>query len=343
MKETDLQRIGHFHGQLLTAHDLQDDVDNESRLRGLHMRAVHNSWGVAIGYTVTLPAANVVSIGPGVAYNCYGQEIISARAIGVGLPPAPSQSQADAWLFDLVIRYRMREDSRPGRDCLAPGLSPRAEQPVWRWRFAGDAASDAVVTPARPEPLRLGEEIPLARFVVSASGIVSGPDFSERCHAQGLVRPHIAGGQHIGELVYVEEQFAFSLKVDTAAAGFSRTPYYFARLTLSGILDTITDPQIVVLLRRLIGPFITIRDPRRKSFHLDVRFALSGTNVRGASFAGDVFPSPFSAEVNWVGIEANTGCPPPPLPFFFFPFLTPQLTGLSTVGGGVFTSGGFNL
>jgi hypothetical protein len=341
MKETDLQRIAHFHGQLLAAHDLQDDVDNESRLRGLHMRAVHNSWGVAIGYTVTLPAANLVSIGPGVAYDCHGQEIISARGIGVGLPPAPSQSQADAWLFDLVIRYRLREDSRPGRDCLAPGLSPREEQPVLRWRFAGDAASDAGVTPARPAPLRLGEEIPLARFVVSASGVVSGPDFSERRHAQGLVRPHIAGDQHFGELVYVEEQLAFSLKVDTAAAGFSRIPHYFARLTLPGILDVTTDPNIARSLRSLLGPFVTIRSPGRKSFHLDVRFASSGMNASGAPFAGDVFS--WSAEVNWVGIEANAGCPPPPLPFFFFMYFTPQLPGFSTAGGGVFTSGGFNL
>ena len=44
-----LQRIAYHEGQLLSARDLGDDAAYESRLRGLHVRGLHNTWGVAPG------------------------------------------------------------------------------------------------------------------------------------------------------------------------------------------------------------------------------------------------------------------------------------------------------
>ena len=340
------QRIRYFDGQLLTARDLQDDVAYEARMRGLHVRALHNTWGVALGFEVTVQNSSVVKVSPGIAYDCRGREIFSARNLLVGPPPRPLGSQVNAWLFDLVLRYD--EGSERGRTdsvICTDGVNPGEERPLWRWRFAGDAVGFTPTSNAPAEPLRLGEEIPLARFVIQPDEPRIGPpDFTERRSAQGLVRPHIADGQVQQPLLPHPDgnELSFTLTVNTSAGGFNQTPFYFARITIPLLLDLAQQGgQNAELLRRLLGPFVTIRTASRQSFILDIRFALSfprdrvtlsrETPVRFAflqrATGGE---NGLSAIVNWVGLEPTGGCPPSPLAFPFFLFFFP--TFVNTAG-----------
>lgn len=339
---TDSRRIGYFEGQLLTAHDLQDDVAYEARMRGLHVRALHNTWGVALGFSVARKAGNVVEISPGVAYDCHGREIVSSRTLNIGRPPRPSHSRADAWLYDLLIRYREPETrGNAGVNCPG-GLSPGEEQPLWRWRFAGDA-DQAENGGAAPEEMRLGEEVPLARFRITAQGELDPPDFSVRYSAQGLVRPHIASGSVETALTFNEEQAAYTIAVDTAAAGFSSVPFYFAAIYVPAVLAFPTTSRFT-----FAGPFLTVRAPARTRFLLDVRLGLAtgfddvgltaGAVVRRAASAVATAVATAAvppATVTWLGIEPVGGCAPPlqltPLLFYLPPIF--QLVAMSTAPG----------
>jgi hypothetical protein len=334
------QRIRYYGDQLLKADDLQDDVAYEARMRELHVRTVHNTWGVALGFEIDVSEdGDAVLIGPGIAYNCSGRELISVRTLGIGLPAPPTGSQADAWWFDLVINYRETADLLAGRSaherCLGTGISPTEEQPTWCWYFAGDVTAEP--PPALAEDIRLGDQVPLARFKIAAPldggrmKLAGKPDLSIRRNAQGLVRPHIAGGHFEGTFQYEPQQRAASLWVDTKAGGFSQAPRYFASLASHPLLAETDadapDPEYLAVLRLLLGPFLAIRAPSRDGFTLDVRFALSPfremlatTELANMAMVEEstaaiskVLASrvDLHASVYWLGIESVGGCPPP--------------------------------
>src|SRR3954465_11706168 len=96
-------RLRHVDGELLRRRDLADEAAAETDRRGLHVRAVHDTWGVALGYEVGL-ASDVMTVGPGVAYDCAGQEIVAVQ--GTKLPPPaapPGLAVGVSFAFDLVV------------------------------------------------------------------------------------------------------------------------------------------------------------------------------------------------------------------------------------------------
>src|SRR5262245_6685655 len=100
------QRLSHHTGQLLTARDLQDDVNYDARMRGLHVRALHGVWGIALGFEVLAsgdPKSLVVT--QGMAYDCAGREIVMSDTLQIQVDHVSANTPADAWWFDLLIRY----------------------------------------------------------------------------------------------------------------------------------------------------------------------------------------------------------------------------------------------
>lgn len=300
-------RISFFDGTRLDALDLRDLAQNQSRLRGLHVRASHNTWGVAIGFAVTRPSPQLLRIGPGLAYDAHGREIVSTETLDLGAPVLPSED-ADAWWFDLVISYdeTLGED-RFGSGCLtAPGA---IERPRWRWCYVSPAVEG--VEPPLAATVRLGRDVPLVRCRISREGIDPDLDFSLRRQAQGAVRPHVAGGQIGRSMNFDSALAAFTTTIDASAGGFNQTPFYFAQATLPGLLTTTESEQEL----RVGGPFVSIRAPSRTSFQVDIRlvalrndeptFSASSVTVT----VGDQARLP--AIITWTGIEPNGGCPPP--------------------------------
>lgn len=345
-----LQRIAYYEGQLLASSDLQDDTGHESQLRGLHVRAMHNTWGVALGYEVGVDdSRTAVTVGPGIAYDCRGREVLSARTLALGLPTPPQGDDEGPWIYDLVIHYKSLEDLMGQQEllmtCLAPiadpgqeqvewcgsseeddgretepeapsqNFRPKEERPGWLWHLAQNEYE------LSPE-VRLGEEIPLARFRVKKADqspggyVLSKPDFSFRRSAQGLVRPHIASGRAKATVNPNESQLAFTVNVDTSEGGFNQTPFYFASLIenpLFTLAEEILEESPERILRLVLGPFINIRDAGRTSFKLDIRYAVPRGIHSTAGMALLDVDAGLPVKANWLGIEPVGGCPPEPI------------------------------
>jgi hypothetical protein len=97
---------------LLRARDLSAEVENEAARRTAHLRAVHDTWGVVLGFSLR-GTSRAVEVGPGFGYDRCGRELVSAAAVLVPKPATDGR-------YDLALglgcglEYRWRE---PGRAC----------------------------------------------------------------------------------------------------------------------------------------------------------------------------------------------------------------------------------
>lgn len=101
-------------GELLRAADLSAGLSVEAWRWAAHLRLVHRTWGVALGFELeALSDEPAVAIGPGLGYDCHGTEIMSPARVVLALPFQLPEA-------DLVVsercgpRFRWRE---PGRAC----------------------------------------------------------------------------------------------------------------------------------------------------------------------------------------------------------------------------------
>lgn len=319
-------RVRYYDGQLLAACDLRDGVDYEGRLRGLHVRALHGVWGIAMGYEVT-PARDgkSISVSQGMAYDCSGREIIMSATLPLDVPQPPRGSNAQAWWFDLLIRYDDREASAngsfSGRPCSEIGLGSPRERLAWRWSYAGDAPTPFVKPAGFADGVRLGEEIPLARVRVTSQKVFSDLDLAVRRVARSLARPHISGGQvRQGSVAIQGSPWHWTAWINTLSGGFNTgRPMYFVNLTdhpwlsQSSGFANFTNELPLKFKRQLLGPFITISAPSRVGFTLDVRMATANIDVFDSmpAAAHRAVGLNLPVAVNWLGIEPVSGCQPP--------------------------------
>lgn len=330
-KANGTSRVRYYDGQRLAGQDLRDDVDYAARMRELHVQALHGVWGISLGYEV-IPAKDKksVNVTQGVAYDCSGREILLSATLPLDVPQAPRESTAQAWWFDLLIRYDDHETAASGyianRPCpeTTPNL-PRARL-AWRWSYAGDAPTPFITPVGFADDVRLGEEIPLARVRVMRQGEFAELDLSVRRVARGLVRPHISGGQvRRGSVAIQGSPWHWTVWINTSSGGFNtETPIYFASLVDHPWLSHNSDFAAITSelpldddhKRQLFGPFITIKAPSRAGFILDVRMATINININinifesmpGATHRSVGLTLPVA--VNWLGIEPVTGCQP---------------------------------
>lgn len=311
-----LRRIEHSLGELLRAVDMRDSVAYDTRLRELHVRGLHRTWGVALGFATLLVrgAKAVVIVGPGLAYDCSGREIVSSEGVALALPEAPPAG-APPRAYDLVVSWRRLEPAGPGPTPCQKASSLQREQADIRWWLAGEVSGDAPL-PVAPGA-RLGEGIPLARLVVASDTGPADLDLSVRRSAQGLVRPHIAGDRlRAGTLPVTGSPAAWSVEVDTSSGGFSSVPSYFAMLVdhpfgdRSGFASSLADTgDDGALATGLLGPFVAIRSPQLRGFTLEVRAAQPGSGILGPELRRPALTT-LPVSVDWIGIEPVTGCPP---------------------------------
>lgn len=319
-------RVCYYGGQLLATTDLRDDVDYEARMRGLHVRALHGVWGIALGYEI-FPTANkkVISVTQGMAYDCSGREIVMSTTLLVDNPQPPRGSTAPAWWFDLLIRYDDRESAEKGADrvraCPGSDSNLPTERIAWRWSYSGEALASDEKPVCFADDVRLGEEIPLVRVRVTKLGEIADLDYTVRRVAQGLSRPHIAGGTvGQGKVTIQGSPWHWTARIDTSSGGFNTwNPHYLVSLgdhpwlSPSSGFAFLTNQLSFEHKRSLLGPFITIQTPFRTGFTLDVRMATSNSD------AFDSFPAAthqsvdlnLPVAVNWLGVEPMSGCQPP--------------------------------
>ena len=333
------ERVRHFQGQRVLARDLADEYANADSLRSLHVIGLHDTWGIAVGLEAYVGPDGGFIVGPGLAYDVFGREIVVASPVFVA---SPTSSQPGVAETDWVLCLTRDEEIDQG-SCSDERQSTTAPEILWR-------QLDAV---------KLGIEVPLLSARIGSESVVR-PGAEVRRYTERQARPRIASGvtpaaqrwslwtQTAGEQTYLR---GVETLVETTSAGFVRTPHYIAMLhanpqTVSGgwlsprsrtrIFGHVADATPLGFVYRLriifadapIGVMqpqahddpnagevdlhgVGERAPGARSSASSPSEAISSESVRGTF--GDRtdfsrFPMPF--RVAWAGVEPLAGCGP---------------------------------
>jgi hypothetical protein len=297
--EIPFDRITYRDGQLLTALDLGDEHRREMRLRRLHSRYLHETWGIALGFEIRQEGAGAVVVGPGYAVDSMGRDLLLAEGLHLPVPNVPEQET-----FVLTMSYQentaLCRCSTHVHLCPGNGLDPCAERPRFAW--------------LRQDEVRFGPHVPLVQVAVLQGVIQGGLDFRVRRNARALVRPHTGwGATEPGRTewrnwqVRVRMPLGSEAVVNTAEAGFTSTPHYFALLhgsiALGGLMDG--PPGLLLPINvqpsqqesvRFLDTLSFITDPAQDTF----TYRFIGLSPQMAQ----------QMYISWFGVEPVTGCEP---------------------------------
>lgn len=287
-------RVTYREGQLLASRDLHDDFDTAQRLRRMHVRFLHNTWGIALGFTVYGQVSDdFVHVGPGYAIDISAREILLSQDTVL---PVPQTTGATDLI--LVVSYTPDSVFRNLPDiaafCAGTDIDPRAERPVFAWRT--------------PDTLNPGPDVPLAHVRLNNGALVLVPDLSVRRYARRQVRPHIA----TGTVDAIGRMLADGLTVDTSDAGFAQSAEYFAKLDFSR-------NALIDIAAQFAGNSAFIQSAGPKQFVYRVPELLK--------FAPAALSLTFT--VTWIGVEPATGCEPISNPFVLYTVAGVQATAFA--------------
>ncbi|HEY2218531.1 MAG TPA: hypothetical protein VGH35_04275 [Gaiellaceae bacterium] len=290
-----LERPAFFDGQRLTAADLAAAVEYELELRRLHNRALHG-WGIALGFPVVGGrGATSVSVGPGLALDSLGRELVLGHSLERPVPPL---AQASTWY--LTISYaadpHLSVEERDGV-CGAEGAVRLSDEPLVRWLDAQGKGE---------ERLRPGLDLVLAVATVRGCQLDGKLDLSQR---RQLLRPQpyvYTGRTEPGATRWKTwaqgGEAGVTTTVSTAQAGFLSTPTYQARLDGSRVLNN-----------AVVDGFAAIVGPSSDSFefrvtlpkHQDLRATgPGGTMPLNKSVNVSALRTKLNWHVVWMGVES---------------------------------------
>src|SRR5215472_16477607 len=89
LEKRKLDRFQYWQGQKLKSRDFRDIQADTAQHRWWHNRALHNAYGIYKGFGVSVSTDPFVEVRPGVAYDCFGRELILQTTQTVSIP-APS-------------------------------------------------------------------------------------------------------------------------------------------------------------------------------------------------------------------------------------------------------------
>jgi hypothetical protein len=230
----ELQRLRHVHGQEMRSADFRDALANEAQTRWWHNRAKHESYGVARGleaFLDALPSGDAaIRVAPGVAYDCFGRELFVCTERWVALPEGLSEGRVVTLMLGPPESGKAARRGTVLLSAACPDPSPSrclGEEGTLSWDFG-----------AVPQ-IREGVPIVRVRRDDEAGWLLDPFSFRSRAAARARFgrgetlrgatdwRPWTAGS---GTLL-----LGVDTVVSTAAAGFVRTPHYFAHFQGAGI------------------------------------------------------------------------------------------------------------
>ena len=119
------ERIAWRDGQLLASRDLRDDQRYGDRLRHLHIRYQHKTWGVVEGLEVAAVGTSGVAVNPGYALDIEGRELLLPVLARVATPADIAAS---------TTMYLVISQSAGSTACAAPPdlatLCPGIRNPI---------------------------------------------------------------------------------------------------------------------------------------------------------------------------------------------------------------------
>jgi hypothetical protein len=301
IQERNLERLRYGQGQVILSRDFNDQAANDDQLRWWHNRSLHNAYGVAAGILqgFEVELSNTVSreftVRPGVAYDCFGRELILIRARKSRLPDEISEGSAT-----LLLQYQApAARAKPAGRC--PESESTAPEPALIWKAGRVDIRDGVA---------------IAR--ISDVGVLNSETTvdTDVPIVRPLARPHTASGRTPSdggawELWTVNTSageffIGFQIRVDTSAAGFTIVPCYSAWApTLLVETTEISGADINTFTFRLWLPTFT-------GFRLD--------NNPFLAFLLPALLARIARQVCWIGVEPRsieeTGAPPTPIVIF---------------------------
>jgi hypothetical protein len=304
--EVPFDRVTYREGQLLAALDLQDDKRRNDRLRWMHVRYLHDTWGIALGFEVRKKADGAaVIVGPGYAVDSRGRDILLSSAMEIPVPSLAGPATIVLMVsFQDDAKFRQLPDALM---CPLTGLNPRADRPLLFWKAA--------------EEVRLGLEVPLVALQIENDRIHGDLISRVRRKARRLVRPHLGlGTTEPGKtgwrnvMTPPQQLSVLEVTVDTTEAGFSRVPYYFASLAgdFSGIIVAPEGPGVEPWPVGSFPAFFNV------PFGFITDETASGFTFRILPARGFPVGVPTVSEqaeahewtISWLGIEPVLGCAP---------------------------------
>jgi len=220
----ELQRLKYWQGQKLLSRDFRDQTSYEAQLRWWHNRALHNAYGVSYGFAARLSETRV-RIDCGVAYDCYGRELILQTPREVELPEAGT----DFVSVTLVASYDWGDSSISSKELLMgeTGCSSRGMAPLLQWQPSktfkftdGVALAEITYEPsAHLDSLPASVRIP----VILSQRIFFDTDRKLLIAIKGLTADEAA------ELKELSDDATYLAAIDKLAAGHELSPVLDAR------------------------------------------------------------------------------------------------------------------
>ncbi|GGN94519.1 hypothetical protein GCM10011579_094090 [Streptomyces albiflavescens] len=212
----DLERLRHAPGQLLRTRDLRDQLARDAEVRWWHHRALHTGLGVVEGMAVRLSKdGRSVKVEPGTAYDNRGREVLVTAPVTLALPTGPAT---------LVARLRTPGPGRPDRVTVTwrdpKGATDPCEEGA---QGATDPCGEVVLAVLAYDPRRRPQ------LTSAPTGRDQAPPYLGfgTTPADGTVWE----SWEPSELsVFEAGPLGIQVAIDTTAAGFDRTPCYFAWL-----------------------------------------------------------------------------------------------------------------
>jgi hypothetical protein len=309
-----IRRIRHHQDERLLATDLNADMAYEAMLRRLHLRGLHDTWGVALGLRLVRGKdGKAALVTPGLAYDCLGRELLLPVGTALEAPTRPPEYAGLSLAYDLTVRYTLLQAQSSPQARADFCLQPPNQDLNFRWALAGALNHPAAAWLA--ESIRLGEEVPLGRFILDAKGTLSQPDYRFRRNARPLLRPHLALNSVLPAWQAKHEQVdestnllvcaTFDASINTPEGGFSQDTHYFVRLLPSA--------GLAALLARgaLLGPLTSVSNPSYSGFSVRVSFGLVNANQdQQLKLLSEIDTEMRATRLLWVGAEPVTGCTP---------------------------------
>lgn len=279
-------RLEWVEGSALKQRDLASGVAAEDALLAAHVRAVHDTWGVALGLTTILAAdRRSVLVTPGYAITCMGMAILLPDAQVVAVP-ATTLDTDSAW--DLILQAPA---SAASDACTRPTTCDLAVPPSRA--TVGFHPTPAHVPGVRP-PTAIDQRtsLVLASFVTLKTGELRGPTYDGRRGARVLERPHVASGViAAGGVQWQQSHDHLIATIDTASAGFSQAPVYKVWIAAHAPWPT-----------GVVGGLLSVALARTSSVR--VQLLVPG---RSAATARSVAAG---VSLGWLGVEPKRGGPP---------------------------------
>ncbi len=290
-----LERIAFFPGELLTADDLTTLDGNNTALRWLHNRTLHN-WGIGFGLNVQgSRGATSVTVNPGYAIDSMGREIILSSPLTQPIPAISGGSGGSAALYYLVANYiedadEPAEEQRSATACSPGGAVRLSNAPDILWKTSAQLTTgiDVILGQVSIQNCVLSANVSAAgrRNAASASkfSIFAGDVFAQNLNWTAWTQ----GGVNIG----------FTTPVNTSAAKFQSTPAYLAQIYGNRFASS---PAVVV------ADFVSIANPSPTGFTLQVALPPVGSGVNTTAItdptAGPELMAQLGWVILWVGVE----------------------------------------